>query len=247
MKNLINKFLKPFNAEIHGKGYLQALAKGEFKKDEFIFQKDYFNNKKVEIIFDIGANRGDTISKYLDLFPNAIIHAFEPFPETFKILRKRFDGNKRVIFNEIGISNHCEISEMYVNKNVDTNSHYRPIKTGLSSDKNATNISKIKIKNTTIDEYCSKNNISKINILKMDIQGGELNALIGGKELLSCQNAELIFTESYFIQQYQDQPLFFAIGAFLFSHNYNLQDIYSPIYGKGSIAWCDSIFLPKSL
>ncbi|MEJ7822778.1 MAG: hypothetical protein WKF85_10680, partial [Chitinophagaceae bacterium] len=58
---------------------------------------------------------------------------------------------------------------------------------------------------------------------------------------------DLIFTESYFIQQYQDQPLFFEIAAYLLSFGYVLQDIYNPIYGKGRLAWCDAMFIRENI
>ena len=40
MKATINRFLRKFNLELHGTGYLQSLAKGEFKKDTFDTQKE---------------------------------------------------------------------------------------------------------------------------------------------------------------------------------------------------------------
>jgi len=39
--------------------------------------------------------------------------------------------------------------------------------------------------------------------------------------------------------------LFQDLLGFLFDNGYQLQDIYNPFYGKGSLAWCDAIFLPK--
>jgi len=39
--------------------------------------------------------------------------------------------------------------------------------------------------------------------------------------------------------------LFYDIATYLDSNGYSLQDIYSPFYGNGSLAWCDAIFLPR--
>ena len=245
MKNLINKILKPFNAEIHGKGYLKALSAGDFNKDEYAFQKEFLNNLQVKVIFDVGSNRGDTVKKYLEMFPNAIIHAFEPFPASFNTLNSLYNNNPRVQLNELGISDKIEKAKMFVNNNVDTNSLYESRKLGLSSDKSVKNISKIEIKTTSIEDYCLIKGIGEIDILKLDIQGGELNALIGSSNLLNSKKIKLIYTETYFIKQYDKQPLFFEIGDYLQKHDYYLQDMYSKIYGNGSLAWCDSIFLPK--
>lgn len=246
MKKLINKFLNYFNAEIHGKGYLQALSKGEFSHDQYDFQKKIIKNHDKLIIFDLGANRGDTVEKYLELFPKAEIHAFEPFPLSFEILSKRYQNDKRVILNNIAVSDHNNKSTLYVNKNVDTNSLLKPQKTGLSSDKQVANVDTIEINNTTLTKYCENKKIETIDILKMDIQGGELNVLKGGKELLSKNKIDLIYSEAYFIEQYENQPLFFEIATHLLSNNYLLQDIYSPIYGNQALAWCDVIFIKKT-
>lgn len=54
MKTLINKILQPFNAEIHGKGYLQSLANSDFRKDAFYYQKDFYLGEEVNVIFDLG-------------------------------------------------------------------------------------------------------------------------------------------------------------------------------------------------
>ena len=54
---------------------------------------------------------------------------------------------------------------------------------------------------------------------------------------------ELIYTEAYFIEQYENQPRFDEISTLLFKYGYRLQDIYNIIYGDGCIAWCDLIFI----
>jgi hypothetical protein len=134
-----------------------------------------------------------------------------------------------------------------VNTNVDTNSLLESIKMGLSSDKQVENKNQIEVDVWTIDDFCRDNNIEKIDILKLDIQGGELAALIGAEKLLKEKNIRLIYTEAFFRQQYADQPLLYDIAKYLERFGYHLQDIYSPIYGKGSITWCDAIFLPHNV
>ena len=67
-KNIVNKIAQKFGVEVHGKSYLQSLAKGEFKMDCFQVQKQ-FVKKKNPVIFDIGASRGTVVEHYLDHFP----------------------------------------------------------------------------------------------------------------------------------------------------------------------------------
>ena len=46
-------------------------------------------NNDTPIIFDVSANKGQSVEYYKKLFPNCIIHCFEPDIDTFKILYKK--------------------------------------------------------------------------------------------------------------------------------------------------------------
>jgi len=245
MKALINKILSPFNIEVHGKGYLKKLSKGDYDLDEFAFQCDYFKNSSVSVIFDLGANNGDITQKYLDLFPFAKIHCFEPVDSCFSTLKSKFKGNPRVILNNFAISDEVGTSKLFINKNVDTSSLLESKEIGLGCDKNIKLIEVQEIQTTTIDHYSRLNDISSIDILKMDIQGGEYSAIKGAEDMLGSQKVKLLYFETYFQQQYRQQPLLFDIGKRLFEHEYFLQDLYSKIYGNNNLVWCDAIFLPK--
>ena len=83
--------------------------------------------------------------------------------------------------------------------------------------------------------------------MKLDIQGSELKALIGAEQSLKEKKIDFIYTEAYFIQQYENQPLFTEIVLFLSKFGYVIQDIYHPIYGKSKLAWCDVMFIRDDL
>jgi len=240
-KRSINKIARRFGVEVHGKGYLQSLAKGEFKQNCFEVQRQLIH-KKNPLIFDVGANRGNVVDQYLSYFPAAIIHAFEPFPESYNILKQRHGNNPKVICFPKAISSANGVKEFFVNKNVDTNSLLKPKLTGLSSDKQVSHVITIEVETIILDEYCVRENIDHIDILKMDIQGGEYEALKGMTKMLTQNKIDLIYSEVYFVQQYEEQPLFHDISKLLFQYGYQLQDIYNPIYGNGCIAWADVIF-----
>lgn len=240
-KKAINKIAGRFGVEIHGKGYLQTLAKGEFKQNCFEVQQQLIQ-KSNPVIFDIGANRGTVVETYLLHFPQATIHAFEPFPASFEILKKRYANNQNVICVAKAASSSAGIKEFFVNKNVDTNSLLKPTFSGLSSDKQVRNLATINVESVVLDDYCEKGKIEHIDILKMDIQGGEFDALKGLTQLLIQKKIDCIYSEVYFVEQYEGQPLFHDISRLLFQFGYQLQDIYNPIYGNGCLAWADVVF-----
>jgi len=243
-KNLINKICRRFGFEVHGIGYMQSIKKSDFSLDAYEVQHQIIGDN-ANIIFDIGANRGDTVLKYAELFPKTINYAFEPFPKSFLKLQENTKDISRIKNIQLGISEKCGESVFYSNFNEDTNSLLSSSEIGLSSDVQVKNLTSILINTTTIDLFCSENNIESIDIIKMDIQGAELFALKGAVNLLKQKKIKLIYLETYFRQQYLNQPLFHDVSSFLYDYGYYLQDIYSPIYGKGSIAWCDVIFMPS--
>ena len=246
MKNQLNRILRKFGAEIHGAGYIQAQLKKDFQQDSFSVQKELLGTGKISVIFDIGANRGDIVERYTTRFPQAVIHAFEPFPGSFDQLKSRFSNNEKVICHALAVGEEKKTLPFYVNKNVDTNSLLKPIKMGLSSDASVQNETLIEVPCVRLDDFCEMEKIEQIHILKMDIQGGEYGALKGAQKLLEAKRVKLLYLETYFLEQYENQPLFHDISKLLHGFGYYLQDIYHPIYGKGSIAWGDVIFLPRN-
>ncbi len=245
-KHKLNKYLRRFNVELHGLGYLQSLAKGEFKKNELDLFKNVFGDNKL-LIYDVGANRGATIDQFAQLFPNAFIHAFEPHEELAEELKKRYQSSSKISINQCGIADKESSMLLNMNFSADTSSLLASKKTGLNSDRQVETIRQVKVPVTTIDQYAAANGHQHIHILKLDIQGSELNALKGAVSLLAANKIDMIFSETYFIQQYEGQPLFHEIAAFLFDYGYELQDIYHPLYGKGKMAWCDTLFVRKDL
>ncbi len=244
MKEKLNRILRKFGAEIHGTGYLQSLQKAEFRKDSFTIQKELCKGQNISTIFDLGANRGDISARYRTEFPDAAIYAFEPFPGSFDQLKQRFAGDQLMFCYQMAVGENKSILPFYVNKNVDTNSLLKSAEIGLSSDSSVANESVIEVPCIKLDDFCFENNVAGIDILKMDIQGGEFGALRGAENLLKGKKIKLIYLETYYREQYVDQPLFHDISKLLHGYGYYLQDIYQPIYGKGSMAWSDVIFLP---
>jgi len=243
-KALLNKFFGKFGFEINGTSYMHQLRRNAETKDVFVIQREMLNGK-ANTIFDLGANYGSVTETYKREFPDATIYAFEPFPEIFKSLSEKAKQFKNVKVYDKAVTDTSGKRVFFVNENPDTNSLYKSQEAGLSSDKQAQNKYAIDVDAVSINDFCAQEKIQKIDILKMDIQGGELGALKGATNLLEKKQISLIYLEAFFIPQYQNQPLFQDLLGFLFDNGYQLQDIYNPFYGKGSLAWCDAIFLPK--
>jgi FkbM family methyltransferase len=246
-KASINHYLRRFGVELHGLGYLEKMSKDSFKSDPYKAQTAIINKNLCKAIFDVGANSGLSTRSYLDLFPNATIHAFEPIPSLVNIFNERHASNKRVVLNEVAVTNKIGEENFNVNKSIDTSSLLQSTKIGGTSDEQCKTINRITVKTDTLDSYCLRHRITDIDILKIDTQGSEFNILNGATRLLDNQQVKLVFCEVYFKEQYVDQPLFYDIASFLKTKGYELQDIYETIYNSRRLLWGDAIFVKSSL
>ena len=136
---------------------------------------------KIKTIFDVGANVGEYAKILKKYFDTAKIYCFEPAKETFRILKDNVGEAENVILNNMGFSDKAGWDTLY----------YDTEASGLASlykrQLDYINIDLAKseeVQIETLDRYCVENDIQEIDFLKMDIEGNELNALEGGKNLL---------------------------------------------------------------
>lgn len=243
MKAAINNLLHKLNLEVHGSSYIKKLRNSDPQKDAFQTQQDHVKNPKT--IFDVGANRGWVTKRYAEMYPNAVIHAFEPCQAFSQDFQTANNGNKNIRLVNKALSDKTESTILFVNSSPDTNSLYQPIEIGASSDKSCKNLGQITVLTDTVDHYCKVEGIKEIDILKMDTQGSELAILQGAKTLLENKRITLIYTEAYFQPQYQGQPLLYDIANYLKEYGYFLEEIYEPYYNNRHLLWCDAIFTAK--
>ena len=218
-------------------------------RDAFLMQRMLLSNRGGTIL-DMGARIGETTAKYSHLFPGSTIYSFEPFPDSFKQLKQRFNKNDFIKPVNLAVSNKRGTMKFYVNRDSGTNS-LLPVVSGVDhwvKPKIIENIDVIEVPVTTIDEFCKQQSINDIQILKMDIQGGELLALEGAKGKLKKEAISVIYTEVWFIKVYEGGALFNELYSFLSGFGYKLFDIYNFEHDvKGQLKWADAIFVSPSL
>ncbi len=108
----------------------------------------------------------------------------------------------------------------------------------------------IEVTALTLDVFADVHALDRVDILKMDIQGGELSALRGASRLLKERRIGLIATEVEFFHLYKGQPLFWDIGAFLQSFGYSLFKLYDLYYhpkNERVLSWADALFVGPEL
>ena len=213
----------------------------------FGFQKQLLSSIQSPVIFDAGAHHGYISTRYHQLFPAGTIYAFEPFPGSFSILERRTKAISKIHPFNLAISNKTGRSVFHANSSVATNSL-------LPTDSNAQaiggkdlleTIETINVETTTLDDFCRKHNIDRIDLLKMDVQGAEYLILDGAKNLLSQGKVGLIYTEIIIIPSYEGQLHLHEFLERVYTAGFDLYGIYNISPPKGKIKQIDAIFIKQ--
>lgn len=142
-----------------------------------------------KVVFDVGANHGDWSKRVLDINPKLKLHSFEPSAYTFGQLVSATPG---AIANQFGFSSSKGtatlhsfgdghgLNSLYERKSV------QPFNRELRQTTSET------VALDTIDNYCATRGISRIDFLKIDIEGHDLEALRGASSMLETQRVDLI-------------------------------------------------------
>lgn len=214
------------------------------KSDPFWVQSQLIE-KADPLIFDIGAAIGDISAKYRKLFPKCTLHAFEPFPEACRRLEQRFRGCSWFLLNQVAVGELDGLASFTSNVSPCTNSLLRTDPQAAESwgEGILDTKTELKVPVTTIDSYCQKNGVNFIDILKLDIQGGELNALRGAKALLREGRIGLVFLEIIHARTYVGQPRFEEYLQLFREAGYTMLDIFNTNWKGVQLLQSDAIFV----
>jgi len=146
------------------------------------------------ICFDVGANFGWYTTLFHKLTgPLGEVHAFEPVPSTFDELIRNYELNsdpplKRVRLNNLALGN--EAGAFKVNLFSDLTTGHASL-----SDQGRTDATSFDCRAVTLDSYLEENSIRKVDFVKVDIEGSELNFLKGAGSLFNLASPPFILME----------------------------------------------------
>lgn len=151
---------------------------------EYWFLKK-LNPLEIKVIFDVGANVGNWTKKVIESIPDAQIHAFEPVPNTFKLLETNTRKIQKIKRNQLGLSS---VSGQ-LRFNYYPNSSY--LSSAFDHDLGKGG-EQLEVDVITGDEYCKTNEIEEIDFLKIDTEGFESNVLMGFRCMFEEHRIKLV-------------------------------------------------------
>jgi FkbM family methyltransferase len=171
-------------------------------------------------ILDVGANVGQFARAAALHFPDAIIYSFEPLFDVFSELQKNTRKKKKIKAFNYALGNHNGQISFHLNK-------YTRLSSSLSIHKSNDNpryrenkTSLIKVDILRLDELKIQLNIPPPVLLKIDVQGMEMEVLKGSVDLLS--QIDFILMEVPLDQLYDSQPMFDELHCFTSKLGYKL-------------------------
>lgn len=172
---------------------------------------------QIKTVFDVGANVGQSAKRYAQEFPDAVIHSFEPVASTFARLSQAVPARVRCHQIALGAAQHT--GRMV--KQGKTEMFY------LLGDKPAPAAAVLEeVSIDTLDGFCDRHHISRIDFLKIDTEGADMAVLEGAAGLLRERRIGIIQVEAGMNSLNTHHVAFGAFMSYLEPRGYHLFGIY---------------------
>jgi FkbM family methyltransferase len=141
-------------------------------------------------VFDVGANIGDLTLLFSQLVDDGQVHAFEASAGTFHRLvnRCQVESRPNVILNHLAVADHegTVSLQVYDDDHSGWNSlAQRPLQ-NYGIDIKPVHVEVVE--SITVDRYCADRHVDHIDLLKIDVEGAELQVLRGAEQMLRTKS-----------------------------------------------------------
>jgi FkbM family methyltransferase len=177
-------------------------------------------------LIDIGANKGQFATAVRGLFPEAVIHAFEPLPTAGARFAANFAGDKRVTLHRVAVGATERTATFYVTDREDSSSLLRP-GSGQKAAFGVSSASQIDVPVRPLDKEVDLAALPRPILLKIDVQGAELEVLKG---IASLDALDFLYVELSFVELYEGQALFEDVRSFLADKGFTIRGVFNQAF-----------------
>jgi FkbM family methyltransferase len=228
-------------------GYAEVRRGGGARDLHRLLSKPWLQRHSIGTVLDVGANEGQFIKSARVLFPRASILAFEPNPRLTNSLQHLLPPETGAVC-QIACAREAGTMPLHLMKFSPASSLLRPTALRIPDFPSAETEETITVKVDRLDSVVKGHALArKPYLLKIDVQGFELEVLRGAVDILPDVSA--IVCEVNAVPFYQGQAGFEDIYAFLRQNDFKLVDIGEPIRNtqNGEVLYFDVAFLNNSV
>jgi FkbM family methyltransferase len=187
-------------------------------------------------VLDVGANAGDWTRGMKNLFPNANFFMVEGNDKSSSYLTRL-----NVPYEISLVGNYTGTAKYYKRKGdaIGTgNSRFR------ENTVHFTDAEEVQAPITTIDEIIERRKVGPFQLLKLDIQGGEVDAMNGARKMI--ESVEVLQAEGSFMAYNEGAPSFFQLYSLLYSLGFEFYGIQEILDNQGFPIQFDGIFVKRT-
>lgn len=164
--------------------------------------------RSLGVVFDVGANIGQTSTVLVRYAPTAEIYCFEPGSIPFRVLQEKFQDRKNVHLLNTALGSRPQRLALQVSENSELNTLIPRPGTDASGETQMTEVA-------TVDDVVATHAISHLTLLKIDVQGWEVEVMKGAANLIANQNLIFVFAEVAFQRKETEMQQFGELHAHL--------------------------------
>ena len=172
--------------------------------EPFHVMEKLLKGQPVTGILDAGASNASVSKRLLRHFPQAMVYGFEPNPLYVEQLKAFAVKDPRFSSQFLALSDQEGSAELQLTESPGNTSLFKPSQRLSDYDSHGATVNRTEtVQVVTIDDWAERNGV-KLQLMKFDIQGGELKALQGAQRTLQ-ETTLMIYTEVWFNSSYQGE------------------------------------------
>ena len=188
--------------------------------------KQLFSGRKIQTMFDIGANEGSFTQEALDVLSPGSIFSFEPIQQHFEKLRSSLPKTSVVTPLCMAMGSTVGTLEFHINEDIGYN--HSLLSTDPRSDGWATvkHVEVQKVQCGTVDSFCQEHGIEHLDVLKVDAEGADILVLQGAERMLRQHAIGLVYVEVLLKPLFDGQGSLRQFLELMESHGYVFFNIF---------------------